>query len=180
MEKKGLKELFKKFKKEDVSENEFYVLIEIPKGNKTKYELDKETGLLRIDRILFTSTHYPHNYGFIPLTDCEDGDPLDALVLCSEPIFPLTIVKCRPIGVLKMLDEGKNDPKIIAVPIHDPYYNAYNNASELPIHVSEEIQHFFNVYKNLEHKQVITDKVEDADEAKKEVRHCIELYHNKM
>ena len=111
--KEGLKKLYKNFKREDVTPFLFKVIIEIPKASKTKYEIDKETGLIKLDRILYTSTHYPHNYGFIPLTYCEDGDPLDVLVLCSESLLPMTLVNCRAIGVLDMLDNGKKDSKIM-------------------------------------------------------------------
>ena len=109
--KEGLKNLYTLYNKSEINENEFKVVIEIPKGSKAKYEFDKETGLIKLDRVLYTSTHYPHNYGFIPLTYCEDGDPLDVLVLCSESLAPLTILKARPIGFLEMLDNGKKDSK---------------------------------------------------------------------
>lgn len=135
-----------------VKPNDFVAVIEISKAMKNKYELDKETGMLILDRVLFTSTHYPANYGFIPLTYADDNDPLDVLVLCSEPIAPLAIVRCYPIGVMEMTDEGAIDYKVIAIPFGDPTYNGYNNIDELPKHISDEIQHFFNVYKTLEHK----------------------------
>ena len=106
-----------------------------------------------MDRILHTSTHYPANYGFIPRTYGDDGDPLDVLLLCSEPVQPLTLVRAYPIGVISMLDNGKNDEKIIAVPFNDPYYNSYKDISELPKHLFEEMAHFFSVYKQLEHKK---------------------------
>ena len=176
MAKEGLKKLFASFQPQEVRPWQFKAIIEIPKGSKAKYELDKETGFLRLDRILYTSTHYPHSYGFIPLTYCEDGDPLDVLVLCSEPLVPLTIVDCRPVGVLEMLDGGKKDSKIIAVAIDDPFYNTYLDASDLPPHICEEIKHFFDVYKTLEGKTVVTGKVEPADAAKEVVQHCIDLY----
>ena len=135
-----------------ISENNFEALIEIPKGCKAKYELDKETGLLRLDRVLYTSTVYPANYGFIPRTLADDGDPLDVLVLCNETIFPMTLVTCTPIGVIKMVDGGELDDKIIAVPLNDPNYKNYYDIKELPNHLFEEMMHFFEVYKNLEHK----------------------------
>ena len=103
-----------------ISPSDFMVVVEITKGSKNKYELDKETGLLKLDRILYTSTHYPASYGFIPRTYADDGDPLDALVLCSEPILPMTLVRCYPIGAIKMIDNGANDEKIIAIPFDDP------------------------------------------------------------
>lgn len=125
-----------------VKPNDFICVIEISKGSKNKYELDKETGLLILDRILHTSTHYPANYGFIPRTYGDDGDPLDVLLLCSEPIQPMTLVRAYPIGVIFMLDNGKNDEKIIAVPYDDPNYNCYKDISDLPTHVVDEMEHF--------------------------------------
>ena len=118
-----------------ISPSDFMVVVEITKGSKNKYELDKETGLLKLDRILYTSTHYPASYGFIPRTYADDGDPLDALVLCSEPILPMTLVRCYPIGAIKMIDNGANDEKIIAIPFDDPTYNSYKDISELPKHL---------------------------------------------
>ena len=138
--------------KERVNPEDFVVCIEISKGSKNKYELDKETGSLILDRILYTSTHYPHNYGFIPKTYAEDNDPLDVLVICSESIVPLALVKCYPIGVVHMIDNGAVDDKIIAICQHDPIYNSYKDISELPVHIFDEIEHFFNVYKTLEGK----------------------------
>ena len=129
---------------------DFLAVIEIEKGSKNKYELDKETGALRLDRILYTSTHYPANYGFIPRTWTEDGDPLDVLVLCSEPIRPMSLVRVYPVGYISMLDNGKKDDKILAIPFEDPMYNSYKDLSELPNHISQEIGHFFSVYKSLE------------------------------
>ena len=128
----------------------FIAVIEISKGGKNKYELDKETGFLRLDRVLYTSTHYPANYGFIPRTLSEDGDPLDVLVLCSEAIVPLTLVECKPIGFLKMRDNDSSDEKIIAVPVRDPSYNCYDSISGLPKHIFDEVANFFEVYKTLE------------------------------
>ena len=133
-----------------ISPTEFVAVVEISKGSKKKYELDKETGLIVLDRILYTSTHYPANYGFIPRTYGDDKDPLDVLVLCSEPLEPLTLVKCYPIGVMKNLDNGMGDEKIIAIPYNDPMYNSYTDISQLPAHVFDEIRHFFAVYKDLE------------------------------
>ena len=169
-------QLFERFDENSITEDKFLTIIEIPKGSKIKYELDKDTGLMKMDRILYTSTHYPHNYGFIPLTLCEDGDPLDVLVLCSEALAPFTIVECRAIGVLEMLDGGKRDSKIIAVPLQDPYYNGYYDTKDIAPHIGEEIKHFFNVYKNLEGKSIATGDVEDSVAAKKVIRHCIKLY----
>lgn len=140
-----------------ISPEDFISVIEIPKGSKKKYELDKETGLIILDRILYTSTHYPANYGFIPRTLGDDGDPLDILLLCSETLEPLTLVRCYPIGLIKMLDGGRSDEKIIAIPYNDPTYNQYNDISELPKHIFDEMCHFFTVYKALEGKETVVD-----------------------
>ncbi|MEE3475336.1 MAG: inorganic diphosphatase, partial [Ruminococcus sp.] len=142
-----------------------------------KYELDKETGMLKLDRVLFTSTHYPANYGFIPRTYADDGDPLDVLVLCSETILPMTLVECKPIGVLNMIDNNSKDEKIIAVPINDPNYNTYNDISDLPKHRFDEIRHFFQVYKTLEDdKETAATEISGVEKAKEVVQLCIESY----
>ena len=160
-----------------IKKNEFLACIEISKGSNNKYELDKEAGALILDRILYTATHYPHNYGFIPKTLSNDGDPLDVLVLCSEPMVPLSLTVARPIGVLHMTDGGKNDEKIIAVCAHDPVYSGYHDISELPKHVAEEIAHFFAVYKQLEpNKQTEVGKLEGRVGAEKAVQEAIDLY----
>ena len=143
----------------NITETDFVALIEIPKGSKAKYELDKETGLLRLDRILYTSTVYPANYGFIPRTLADDGDPLDVLVLCNDSIIPMTLVTCKPIGVIKMIDGGDLDEKIIAVPVTDPNYKDYYDIHELPSHIFEEMMHFFEVYKVLEHKTTTVKEI---------------------
>ncbi len=145
-----------------ITRESFDVVIEISKGSKMKYELDKETGMLKLDRVLHTSTHYPANYGFIPRTYAEDNDPLDALVLCSEQIVPMTLVKCYPIGVISMMDNGANDHKVVAIPFGDPTYNSYKDISQLPPHIFEEIQHFFTVYKTLENKKTVVDEAKGA------------------
>ncbi len=148
-----------------ITPEEFICVIEIPKGSKNKYELDKETGFLMLDRILYTSTHYPANYGFIPRTYGDDGDPLDVLLLCTETLEPLTLVKARPIGVISMIDNGQGDEKIIAVPSGDPTYNHYTDISELPAHIFDEMSHFFSVYKNLENKQTAVNEVMGRENA---------------
>ncbi|MBQ4059458.1 MAG: inorganic diphosphatase [Lachnospiraceae bacterium] len=148
-----------------ITSNDFMAVIEITKGSKKKYELDKETGVLMLDRILYTSTHYPANYGFIPRTYGDDGDPLDVVVICSEKIDPMTLVRCYPIGVITMKDSGKLDEKIIAIPFNDPNYNTYKEISELPKHVFDEMTHFFMVYKNLEDKETVVDEVQGKDKA---------------
>ncbi len=159
-----------------ISPTKFMAVIEIPKGCKNKYEMDKETGLLRLDRVLYTSTHYPANYGFIPRTYADDKDPLDVLVLCQENIVPMTLVECKPIGVLKMTDNNFLDEKIIAVPINDPTYSNYEDISELPTHIFDEISHFFNVYKTLEAKETVVNEVCGKDEAERIIEKCIQLY----
>ncbi|MDO5734531.1 MAG: inorganic diphosphatase [Eubacteriales bacterium] len=157
--KKALKQPFKygnpweRIPPEEIQAESFTTVIEIPKGGKQKYEIDERTGLLRLDRILYTSTHYPENYGFIPQTLSEDGDALDVLVLCTEALQPLCTVNCYPIGVITMIDQDLEDDKIIAIPFGDPQMNAWHDMSELPNHLLNEIQHFFSVYKELEGKQ---------------------------
>ena len=163
-----------------ISPEHFSAVIEIEKGGKNKYELDKETGLLKLDRVLHTSTHYPANYGFIPRTYAQDDDPLDVLVLCTESIVPMTIVECFPIGVIKMVDNGQVDEKIIAVCQNDPYHNQFSDVSELPTHLFAEIKHFYEVYKMLEYKETIVNVVESAEEAKSIIKECIETYKEKF
>ena len=159
-----------------IKPEDFEVVIEISKGSKQKYELDKETGMLRLDRILYTSTHYPANYGFIPRTYGDDGDPLDALVICSEEIAPMTLVRCYPLGVITMLDGGKNDEKIICVPFTDPNYVIVKDIFELPHHMFEEIKHFFQVYKNLEGKETVADEVKNREAAVEVIKAAIDNY----
>ena len=161
---------------ERISPTDFMTVVEITKGSKMKYELDKETGCLLLDRVLYTSTHYPANYGFIPRTYADDGDPLDVLLLCSEPILPLTLVQSYPIGVISMMDGGKRDEKIIAIPFGDPTYKGYTDIGQLPPHIFEEMRHFFTVYKSLEGKETAVDEVEGAGEAIRIVESCIALY----
>ena len=159
-----------------ITPDDFIAVIEIGKGSKIKYELDKETGLIKMDRILYTSTHYPANYGFIPRTYSDDNDPLDVLVLCSEQLMPLTLVRCYPIGVIRMLDNGHHDEKIIAIPFDDPNYNMYKDIEELPKHVFEEMTHFFKVYKELENKTTAVNEVDHADIAKEIISGDIDRY----
>jgi inorganic pyrophosphatase len=163
--------------KSRVTPDEFIACIEISSGSKNKYELDKETGALILDRILYTSTHYPQNYGFIPHTLSEDGDPLDVLVISSEPIVPLALTIAYPIGILEMIDTGQIDEKIIAICAHDPLYNGYKDIKDLPSHLSDEITHFFKVYKELEHgKKTAVDKIYGVARAKEAIRKAIALY----
>lgn len=159
-----------------IKDESFIVCIEISKGSKKKYELDKETGLIILDRILYTSTHYPANYGFIPKTYADDNDPLDVLVLCQESLEPLSLVKCRPLGVVKMIDSGAVDEKIISVVENDPFMANYKTIDDLPSHMIEEMMHFFRVYKELEGKATSIEKVENIDSAKNIINNCINNY----
>lgn len=155
---------------------EFNALIEIPKGSKIKYELDKDTGLLKVDRILYSSVVYPANYGFIPRTLGDDEDPLDLLVLMQEDVQPLSIVRARPIGMMVMEDEGEDDEKIICVHLDDPEYSSYSHHSELPEHRLNELRRFFEDYKVLEGKEVKVGDFLDPEDAKKTVLEAMRLY----
>ncbi len=159
-----------------IKPDNFFAVIEISKGSKQKYEMDKKTGLLRLDRILYTSTHYPANYGFIPHTLASDNDPLDVLILCSESLIPMSLVNCYPIGVIVMNDNGALDEKIIAIPFADPNYNTYKSINDLPKHVFDEMRHFFTVYKQLEEKETSVDVVADRDEAIEIIKKSMENY----
>ncbi|MGD9559603.1 MAG: inorganic diphosphatase [Oscillospiraceae bacterium] len=163
-----------------VHPHDFVAVIEIEKGSKNKYELDKETGCIILDRILYTSTHYPANYGFIPRTYADDGDPLDVLVLCSECIHPLSLVRCYPIGMITMMDQGKMDEKIIAIPFEDPTYNTYKHIDELPAHVISEMRHFFSVYKSLEKKDTVVDDEQGPEAAHETIAKALEAYIEKF
>ena len=159
-----------------ITPEDFICVIEISKGSKKKYELDKETGFIMLDRILYTSTHYPANYGFIPRTYGDDRDPLDVLLLCSESLEPMTLVRAYPIGVITMMDSGRHDEKIIAIPFGDPTYNHYSNIDQLPKHIFDEMRHFFTVYKNLENKDTAVDEVADRDAAVGIIDSAIDSY----
>ena len=151
-------------------------LIEIPKGSRSKYEVDKETGLLRLDRVIYSSFHYPVNYGFIPKTLGEDRDPLDILVLCSQSIQPLCLVESKVIGNMQMIDSGTRDDKIIAVAANDPSVNHYNRMEDLPQHFLLELRNFFEQYKVLENKKVVIDHFQDAIIANRIITEAIGLY----
>ena len=163
-----------------VNPHDFIAVIEIPKNSKVKYELDKDTGHIIMDRVLHTSTHYPANYGLIPRTYADDDDPLDVLVICSEILHPMSLVRCYPIGVIKMLDNGRADEKIIAVPFGDPTYNGYRSIHTLPKHVTDEMHHFFSVYKALERKDTAVDEVMGEEDAICIIETCIENYKKKF
>lgn len=166
--------------KERIKKDDFIAVIEITKGCKNKYELDKETGVLKLDRVLYTATHYPANYGFIPRTLAEDHDPLDVLVLCQENILSMTLVECYPIGVLKMIDSNEEDEKIIAICKQDPYLNDYKDISELPNQLSAEIIHFFEVYKQLEGKETMVNQLLGRKEAEEIIEKCLKAYDEKF
>ncbi len=163
-----------------IKKDDFVAVIEISKGCKNKYELDKETGMLKLDRVLYTATHYPANYGFIPRTYGDDNDPLDVLVLCQENIISMTLVECYPIGVITMIDGDEHDEKIIAVAKKDPYLNEYNDITEVPSQISAEIMHFFEVYKQLEGKQTTIDKILGRKEAEEIIERCKNKYIEKF
>lgn len=169
----------KDINKDRIKPDDFIAFIEIEQGSKNKYELDKETGLIILDRVLYTSTHYPMNYGFIPRTYCDDGDQLDVFVLCSQAIEKMSLVRCYPIGVVNMVDREREDNKIIAIPFGDPQYNGYEDISELPVHIFEELKHFLSVYKQLEGKPVEVQNVLGADMAKEVIIKAKRDYINK-
>lgn len=162
-----------------VTPEEFIAYIEISKGSKNKYELDKDTGLLKLDRILYTSTQYPHNYGFIPHTLAEDHDPMDVLLITSERIFPTTLVRAKPIGMIDMIDQGLRDVKVLAVCPDDPFFKDYNNINELPDHIVQEIQYFFETYKVLEGKETLVPGLKDRNEAIRLIKESIDRFEEK-
>lgn len=155
---------------------QFTVVVEIPTGSSVKYELDKHTGLLRLDRILFSAVYYPANYGFIPQTLAEDNDPLDVLVLCQEPLAPLTLVDARVIGLMTMVDSGMLDHKVLAVAIDDPEYDAFREADELPPHRLQMLRRFFQDYKTLEGKTVEVEQFQSASTAWPVIEKALQRY----
>jgi inorganic pyrophosphatase len=161
-------------------EERFSAVIEIPKGSKVKYELDKATGMLSVDRVLHSAVHYPANYGFLPQTFCEDDDPLDVLVLGQEPVVPLCIVRARAIGVITMRDEKGQDDKIIAVHVDDPEYAHYRDVADLPPHRVKELERFFLDYKVLENKTVSIDQLRGRADAERVIRAGVALYRDKV
>ncbi|MEK7488023.1 MAG: inorganic diphosphatase [Patescibacteria group bacterium] len=154
----------------------FNVIIEISRGSSNKYEIDKDTGLLKLDRVLYSPFYYPLDYGFLPQTHWHDGDPLDALVLVTHPILPGTIVEARPVGVIRMMDNGDKDEKIIAVATGDPRFNEYEDIDDLSVHLRKELKHFYEYYKHLEGKEVKVISIEGKKEAKEVIVEGIELY----
>lgn len=163
-----------------ITPERFIVCVEISKGSKKKYELDKETGMIILDRVLFTSAHYPANYGFIPRTYAGDNDPLDVLVLCQEDIEPMSLVDCYPIGVIKMIDSDEVDEKIIAIPFGDPSLTQYTDLKNLPHHLLSEISHFFEVYKSLEGKRTYILDIEGREEAVRVIEDAMTSYEKKF
>ena len=159
----------------------FNAVIEIPQGSKVKYELDKETGLLRVDRVLYSSVIYPANYGYVPRTYAKDGDPLDVLVLMQEAVAPLSILRARPVGLMKMIDQEQDDDKIICVHLDDPAFNSYYHIWEIPEHQLRELRRFFQDYKSLEGKKVsVEEDLQGPDKARFVVRESIEMYKNEI
>lgn len=160
----------------DKAPGEVHAVIEIPAKSKVKYELDKDTGMCYVDRVLYSSVVYPHNYGFIPQTLCEDQDPLDVLVMMQEPVVPMCFMRVRCIGVMHMIDQGERDDKIIAVHIDDPEYKHLTDISQVPKHRLAEIRRFFEDYKKNENKDVQVDDIFGAEEALKAVKDAMEMY----
>ena len=159
--------------------DEFNVIIEIPKGSRIKYELDKETGLISFDRVLYSPMHYPCDYGFVPQTLWEDGDPLDVLLLTQEPLVPGCLVKARPVGVLDMVDGGEGDAKILAVPVSDPRFSNIKELEDVTPHMLKEIKHFFSVYKDLQNKKVEVGEWSGRTDAENSVEKSFKLYDEK-
>ncbi|MCC5945491.1 MAG: inorganic diphosphatase [Bernardetiaceae bacterium] len=156
----------------------FDVIVEIPKGSRNKYEFDKEKNMVRYDRMIFSSMHYPSDYGFVPDTLALDGDALDVLVLVTEPTFPGCLIEVRPIGVFNMTDEKGPDAKVLCVPVSDPIWNSIYKLEEVNPHLRREIEHFFSVYKDLEKKKVSVEGWEDEVVAVKVYKECRERYLN--
>jgi inorganic pyrophosphatase len=154
----------------------FNTIIEIPAGTRNKYEVDKQTGLLKLDRVIYSSVMYPADYGFIPQTHWDDGDPLDVLVLSRYPIVPMTIVPVRPIGVMQMIDDNEQDNKIIAVVATDPNFNDYHDITDLEQHLLKEIKHFFEIYKDLQDKKVQVEQFLPKADALKIIQKSFDLY----
>lgn len=153
------------------------MIVEIPKGRRSKFEVDKVSGLIKLDRYLYSSAMYPGDYGFVPRTLCEDGDPLDVLVMVNEPTFAGCLIECRPLGLFRMTDKGDNDFKVLAVPHTDPIFADYHSLADVPKHYLIEVEHFFATYKELEGgNQVKTNGWGDVDEAHHEVIECIERF----
>lgn len=156
--------------------NEINVIVEINKGSKNKYELDKETGMIKLDRVMHTSQDYPFDYGFVPQTHWHDGDPLDVVLLTTYPLLPGILVEARPVGVIDMIDSGEGDAKIIAVPTGDPRFKNIKSLKDVNEHTLKEIEHFFLTYKQIQKKVVTIDSTRDVEDAKNVIKEAIELY----
>lgn len=156
------------------------VIIEIPKGCRNKYEYDKKNNIIKLDRVLYSAVHYPGDYGFIPRTHCEDGDPLDAIILVGEPSFPGVLIEARPVALLNMVDSGERDEKLLCVPAEDPRFAEIKDIKDVPAHVLKEIAHFFETYKNLQGKKVVIEGWEDAKKAKEMLEKSMVLYKEKF
>lgn len=159
--------------------DEITVVVEINKGSKNKYELDKETGLIKLDRAMHTSQDYPFDYGFIPQTHWHDGDPLDVVLLTTNPLIPGILLDARPIAVIDMIDQGEGDAKIIAVPVNDPRFESYKDLKDINAHVVKEIVHFFETYKHIQGKVVKINGVDGVEKAKEVIREAVKLYEDK-
>ena len=157
-----------------------YAIVEIPKGSRNKYEYNKENGIIVLDRVLFSSLHYPGDYGLIPRTFYDDGDPLDILLMTNEPTFPGCVIQARVIGIFRMLDRGVNDDKILAVPATDPLFSEYHDLKDVPPHFLNEVAHFFEVYKDLEGMRTKPLGWENADAAKAEIMRSIKLFDDRF
>ncbi len=157
-----------------------YAVVEVPKGNRNKYEYDKETGVIKLDRVLYSALHYPGDYGFIPQTYFEDDDPLDVLVMINAPTFAGCLVEARPVGIFRMVDKGENDYKILAVPATDPTFNDFRELGDLPTHFPVEVDHFFMTYKELEGAKTTNDGWGDAQEARETIQQSMALYKEKF
>jgi inorganic pyrophosphatase len=153
-----------------------YVVVEIPKKSRNKYEYDEKGGFVKLDRVLFSSLHYPGDYGFIPQTLHDDGDPLDVLVMTNEPTFSGCVIEARPLGVFHLMDRGQVDDKILAVPHTDPLFDAYRVLDDVPPHFLKEVTHFFNVYKDLESGEVVGQEWNGIERACKEIEHAVAKY----
>jgi len=164
----------------DDAPEEVNVIIEIPKNSTLKYELDKKTGLMKLDRVLYSAVHYPGDYGFIPKTYWEDDDPLDIIILSSFPVYPRTIAKVRPIGVIHLVDTKENDDKIIAVYVGDPRYDRYKDVGDIPEHTLLELKHFFETYKHLQNKKVKVLSMQNASYARKYIMQAMKKYDDKF
>lgn len=157
-----------------------YVVVEIPRGSRNKYEYDRDAGFIKLDRVLFSSLHYPGDYGLIPRTIKADGDPLAALVMSNEPTFSGCVIEARPLGIFRLIDKGEYDDKVLAVPHTDPLFSEYHNLKDVPKHFLDEAAHFFSVYKDLEMAEVEIEGWDDQDDAYEEIERAVDRYWEHM